>query len=64
MENLLWILPLLICPLGMLLMGAVVWVAARLGRRSPEPGEGSPAERGMHSPPILPEQRPNGLERA
>jgi hypothetical protein len=64
MENLLWILPLLICPLGMLLIGAVVLVAAKLGLRSPEPDEGSPAERGMHSHTILPAQRPNGLERA
>lgn len=39
MENLVWILPLLVCPLGMLLMGAVVWVAAKLGLRSSEPGE-------------------------
>jgi hypothetical protein len=39
MENLLWILPLLLCPLGMLLMGAVVWVAAKLGLRSPKPFE-------------------------
>jgi hypothetical protein len=39
MENLLWILPLLICPLGMLLMGAIVSVAAKLGLRSSEPGE-------------------------
>jgi hypothetical protein len=63
-ENLLWILPPLICPLGTLLMGAVVWVATKLGLRSPEPGDGSPAERGMHGDTILPEQRPSGLERA
>jgi hypothetical protein len=39
MENLVWILPLVMCPLGMLLMGAVVWVAVKLGLRSSEPGE-------------------------
>jgi hypothetical protein len=39
MENLLWILPLLLCPLGMLFMGAAVWVAAKLGLRSSEPSE-------------------------
>jgi hypothetical protein len=39
MESLLWILPLLICPLGMLLMGVVAWFAAKLGLRSSEPGE-------------------------
>jgi hypothetical protein len=39
LENLVWILPLLVCPLGMLLMGAVAWFAARLGLRSSEPGE-------------------------
>jgi hypothetical protein len=39
MENLIWILPLLVCPLGMLLMGAVVWVAAKLGLRSSEPSD-------------------------
>jgi hypothetical protein len=33
LENLVWLLLLLICPLGMLLMGASVWVAneARAG---------------------------------
>jgi hypothetical protein len=36
MEDLLWILPLLVCPLGVVLMGAVVWVAAKLGVRSSE----------------------------
>jgi hypothetical protein len=41
MENLLWILPLLICPLGMLAMAAVMWMAARLGGRSSEPAGGS-----------------------
>jgi hypothetical protein len=45
MENLIWTLPLLVCPLGMLLMGAVVWVAAKLGLRSQEPSEESPAKR-------------------
>jgi hypothetical protein len=45
MENLLWILPLLVCPLGMLLMGAVVWVAAKLGLRSSEPSEESAGRR-------------------
>jgi hypothetical protein len=45
MEHLIWILPLLVCPLGMLLMGAVVWVAAKLGLRSREPFEESPAKR-------------------
>jgi uncharacterized protein (DUF58 family) len=39
MENLVWILPLLVCPLGMLLMGAVVWLAAKLGLRSSERSE-------------------------
>lgn len=39
MENLVWILPLLICPLAMLLMGAVAWFAGKLGLRSSEPGE-------------------------
>jgi hypothetical protein len=39
MENLLWILPLLVCPLDMLFMGAAVWVAAKLGLRSSEPSE-------------------------
>jgi hypothetical protein len=43
MENLIWILPLLVCPLGMLLMGAVLWVAARLGLRSPDSSEQSAA---------------------
>jgi hypothetical protein len=45
MENLIWILPLLVCPLGMLLMGAVVWAAAKLGLRSQEPSDESPAKR-------------------
>jgi hypothetical protein len=39
MESLLWILLLLICPLGMLLMGAVAWFAVKLGLRSSAPGE-------------------------
>ena len=47
MENLLWILPLVACPLGMLLMGAVVWVAAKLGLRSSEPTEESTGKRGQ-----------------
>jgi hypothetical protein len=37
MENLLWILPLLLCPLGMLFMGTAGWVATKLGLRSSEP---------------------------
>jgi hypothetical protein len=45
MENLVWILPLLIGPLGMLLMGAVVWMAAKLGMRSSEPPEESAGKR-------------------
>jgi hypothetical protein len=45
MENLLWILPLLLCPLGMLFMGAAVWVAAKLGLRSSEPSEESAVRR-------------------
>jgi hypothetical protein len=45
MENLIWILPLLVCPLGMLLMGAVVWLAARLGLRSSERSEESARKR-------------------
>jgi hypothetical protein len=45
MENLLWILPLLVCPLGMLLTGAVVWVAAKLGPRPSEPAEGPVGKR-------------------
>jgi hypothetical protein len=40
MENLVWILPLLVCPLGMLVMGAGVRVAAKLGLRSSEPSGG------------------------
>jgi uncharacterized protein (DUF58 family) len=47
MENLVWILPLLVCPLGMLLMGAVVWVAAKLGLRSAERSEESARKRGQ-----------------
>jgi hypothetical protein len=39
MENLLWILPLLVCPLGMLLMGAAVWLAAKLGLSRSEPSK-------------------------
>jgi hypothetical protein len=66
MENLVWILPLLICPLGMSLMGAVVWVAAKLGLRSPEPSEDLPEDRkvAMGSRTILTGRGPNGLERA
>jgi hypothetical protein len=41
MGTLVWILPLLMCPLGMALMGAVVWVGAKLRVRSPEPAEES-----------------------
>jgi hypothetical protein len=64
MENLLWILPLLICALGMLLMGAVVWVGAKLGLRSPEPDQDPSAQRGMRSHTVLPGQRPEGLGQA
>lgn len=64
MENLVWLLPLLICPLGMLLMGAVVWVAAKLGLRSSEPGEDPPEGR-MGAMPHDPSRAgPNRLERA
>jgi hypothetical protein len=44
MENLIWILPLVACPLGMLLMGAVGWFAAKLGLRSSKPREESTAK--------------------
>lgn len=44
MENLVWLLPLLICPLGMLLMGAGVWVAAKLELGSSEPSGDPPEE--------------------
>lgn len=45
MENLIWILPLLVCPLGMLLMGAAAWVAAKLGLRSSAASEESVGKR-------------------
>jgi hypothetical protein len=66
MENLVWIPPQLVCPLGMLLMGAGVWLAARLGLGSSEPGGDPPEERkvAMRSLTILTGPEPNGLERA
>jgi hypothetical protein len=49
MENLVWVLPLLVCPLAMLLMGGVVWVAAKLGLRSPSPFDSSAGKREQHN---------------
>jgi hypothetical protein len=66
MENLVWLLPLLICPLGMLLMGAGVWAAAKLELGSSEPGGDPPEERkgAMSSRTILTGRGPNGFEKA
>jgi hypothetical protein len=66
MENLVWIPPQLVCPLGMLVMGAGVWVAAKLGLGSSEPSGDPPEERkaAMVSRTILTGRGPNGLERA
>jgi hypothetical protein len=65
MENLVWIPRRLICPLGML-VGAGVWVAAKLGLGSAEPSGDPPGERkaAMVSRTILTGRGPNGLERA
>jgi hypothetical protein len=62
MENLIWILPLLVCPVGMLLMGAVVWFVAKLGLRSSEPGE-QPRQRRDDAPHRTP-LAPSGAENA
>jgi hypothetical protein len=62
MEDLVWILPLLICPLGMLLMGTVAWFAAKLGLRSSAPAE-EPRQRrndARHRPHLA----PSGVENA
>jgi hypothetical protein len=63
MEKLVWIPPQLICPLGMLLMGVVVWVAAKLELGSSEPS-GDPPEERKGAMVSRTGRGPNGLERA